>query len=53
MEEVYYKLLGEDRRSLSWGSGGSLLEDYQRWTDAAWAGDVEEVYSMLISWKAY
>ena len=33
-----------DRCSLSWGSGRSLLEVYQRWTDAASVGDLEEVY---------
>ena len=31
------------RCSLSWGSGGGLLEVYQTWTDAASAGDLEEV----------
>ena len=30
--------------SLSWGFGRGLLEVYQRWTDAASAGDLEEVY---------
>ena len=29
---------------LSWGSGRGLLEVYQGWTDAASAGDLEEVY---------
>ena len=37
-------LLVVDRCNLSWGSGRGLLEVYQRWTDAASAGDVEEVY---------
>ena len=37
-------LLGVDRCSLSWGSGRGLLEVYQGWTDAASAGDQEEVY---------
>ena len=37
-------LLGVDRCSLSWGSGRGLLEVYQGWTDAASAGDLEEVY---------
>ena len=35
-------LLGVDRCGLSWGSGRGLLEVYQRWTDAASAGDQEE-----------
>ena len=38
-----------DRCSLSWGSGRGLLEGYQRWTDAASAGDLEEVYEKFIS----
>ena len=33
-----------DRCSLSWASGRGLLEVYQGWTDAASAGDLEEVY---------
>ena len=37
-------LLGVDRCSLSWGSGRGLLEVYWGWTDAASAGDLEEVY---------
>jgi len=37
-------LLGVDRFSLSWGSGRGLLEVYEGWTDAASAGDLEEVY---------
>jgi len=37
-------LLEVDRCSLSWGSGRSLLEVYQRCTDAASARDLEEVY---------
>ena len=37
-------LSGVDRFSLSWGSGRSLLEVYEGWTDAASAGDLEEVY---------
>ena len=37
-------LLVVDRCSLRWGSGRGLLEVYQRWTDAASAGDLEEVY---------
>ena len=37
-------LLGLDRCSLSWGSGRGSLEVYQGWTDAASAGDLEEVY---------
>ena len=37
-------LLVVNRYSLSWGSGKGLLEVYQRWTDAASAGDLEEVY---------
>ena len=41
-------LLGVDRRSLSWGSERGLLEVYQRWTDAASAGDLEEVYEKFI-----
>ena len=35
---------GVDRCSLSWGSGRGLLEVYQGRTDAASAGDLEEVY---------
>ena len=38
-----------DRCSLSWGFGRGLLEVYQRWTDAASAGDLEEVYYKFIS----
>ena len=34
---------------LSWGSGRGLLEVYLGWTCAASAGDLEEVYSKLIS----
>ena len=37
-------LLGVDRCSLSWGSGRGLLGVYLVWTDAASAGDLEEVY---------
>ena len=37
-------LLGLDRCSLSWASGRGLLEVYWGWTDAASAGDQEEVY---------
>ena len=37
-------LLGVDGCNLSWGSGRGLLEVYQGWTDAASAGDLEEVY---------
>ena len=36
-------LLGVDRCSLSWGSGTGVLEVYLGWTDAASAGDLEEV----------
>ena len=32
-----------DRCSLSWGSGRCLLEVYKMWTDAASAGNLEEV----------
>ena len=38
-----------DRCNLNWGSGRGLLEVYQRWTDAASAGDLEEVYLKFIS----
>ena len=31
-------------KEFSWGSGRGLLEVYQGWTDAASAGDLEEVY---------
>ena len=37
-------LSGVDRCSLSWGSRRGLLEVYEGWTDAASAGDLEEVY---------
>ena len=37
-------LSGVDGCSLSWGSGRGLLDVYQGWTDAASAGDLEEVY---------
>ena len=37
-------LLVVHRFSLCWGSGRGLLEVYQRWTDAASVGDLEEVY---------
>ena len=33
-----------DRCSLRWGSGKGLLEVYEGWTEAASAGDLEEVY---------
>ena len=42
-------LLGVDRCSISWGSGRGLLEIYLGWTDAASAGDLEEVYWKFIS----
>ena len=42
-------LLLVDRCSLSWGCGRGLLEVYQSWTDAASAGDLEEVYWKFIS----
>ena len=42
-------LLGVDRCSLSWGFGRGLLEVYQWWTDAASAGDFEEVYQKFAS----
>ena len=38
------KLSGVDRCGLNWGSGRGLLEVYWWWTDAASAGDQEEVY---------
>ena len=41
-------LLGVDRCSLIWGSGRGLLEVYSGWTDAASAGDQEEVYLKFI-----
>jgi len=31
-------------RGASWGSRRNLLEVYEGWTDAASAGDLEEVY---------
>ena len=37
-------LSGVERCSLKWGSGSGLLEVYLVWTDAASAGDLEEVY---------
>ena len=37
-------LLVVNRCSLSWGFGRGLLEVYLGWTDAAAAGEVEEVY---------
>ena len=37
-------LLRVDRCSLSWASGRGLLDVYWGWTDAASAGDQEEVY---------
>ena len=37
-------LLGLDRCSLSWESGGGLLKVYKWWTEAASAGDLEEDY---------
>ena len=36
-------LWGVDRGCISWGSGRGLIEVYQGWTDAASAGDLEEV----------
>ena len=41
-------VLGLDKFSLSWGSGRGLLEVYEGWTDAASAGDLEEVYKKFI-----
>ena len=41
-------LLVVDRCSLSWGSGRVLLGVYQGWTNAASAGDLEEVYQKFI-----
>ena len=38
------RILVVDRCSLSWVSGRGLLEVYWGWTDAASAGDQEEVY---------
>ena len=38
-----------DRCRLRWGSGKGLLEDYVGGTDAASAGDLEEVYFKFIS----
>ena len=43
-ERFIRSLLRVDRCSLSWGAGRGLLEVYQGWTDAASAGDLEEVY---------
>ena len=40
LQSAYYV----DRFSLSWGSGRGLLEVDWGWTDAASAGDQEEVY---------
>ena len=37
-------LLVVDRCCLSWGCERGLVEAYQGWTDAASAGDLEEVY---------
>ena len=37
-------LLGVDRCSLSWASGRGLLAVYWGWTDAASAGDQEDMY---------
>ena len=42
-------LTGVDRCSLSWGSGRGSLEVYLWWTDAASAGNLEEIYSKFIS----
>ena len=42
-------LSGVDICSLCCGSGRGLLEVYQRWTDAASAGDLEEVYLKFLS----
>ena len=41
-------LSGVDGCSLSWGFGRGLFEVYWRWTDAASAWDVEEVYLKFI-----
>ena len=38
-----------DRCSLSWRSGRGLLVVYQRWTDSASAGVLEEVYNKFIN----
>ena len=42
-------LLGVERCSLIWGSGRGLIKVYYVWTNAASAGDLEEVYSKFIS----
>ena len=42
-------LSGVDRCRLSWGSGRDLLEVYWWWTDAASAGDLEDVYYKFVS----
>ena len=42
-------LSGVDRSSLSWGCGRGLLEVFCGRTDAASAGNLEEVYSKFIS----
>ena len=41
-------LSGVDSCSLTLGSGRGLLEVYQGWTDAASAGDLEEIYENFI-----
>ena len=49
LKRVIRSLLWLDRCSLSWGSRKGLLEVYLGWTDAASAGDLEEIFSKFIS----
>ena len=42
-------LLVADRSSCGWGFGRGLLQVYERWKDAAEAGDLAEVYYKFIS----
>ena len=49
LKRFIISLLGVDRCSLSWGCRSGLLEVYWEWSDAASAGDLEEVYLKFIS----
>ena len=47
-KRFFRSYLRVDRCSLSWGFGRGLLVVYEWWTDAASAGDLEEVYYKFI-----
>ena len=44
LEEVYYKFISGGQMKPQLGIWKRLIRSLQRWTDAASAGDLEEVY---------